>query len=513
MHSQIQEERQSQARVQGPDHDGAVTDVAARIEELRQRILAADNAYYELDNPIMSDADYDALMRELRALEEAHPELVTPDSPTQRVSGEAASSFAKVRHLTPMLSLANVRTPDELRAWQLRAQRLLPGATFTYECEPKIDGLSMNLVYERGRLVLGETRGDGTIGEDVTANVRTINDIPHKLRHGDDAPIPDVVEVRGEIYMTHAQTSRRSTRGWRWRPSRPGSSRGSSPTRATPPRARCARRIRASPPRARSPSSAIRSARSRARKQPSGAARDPAWLRAWGFPVSPRTRYVATLEEAQAYCDEHRRRPLRRRPMTSTARWSRSTTGWQQEELGFVARDPRWAIAYKFVPTEATPSCATSYVTVGRTGTMTPNAVVEPLQFGGVTVTNVQLFNEDEIKRKDLRIGDTVVVQRHGDVIPGITKAHGRAARRQRAGVDLPDAVPRLRHAARPRAGRGRHLLLRTSIARRSAWSSSSTSRRSWTSAGWATTSRSGSWSRGWCATSPTSTASPRSNC
>ena len=164
--------------------------VAARINELRERIVAADHAYYALDNPLISDAEYDTLMRELRALEEDYPALITPDSPTQRVSGEAAVGFAKVRHRTPMLSLANVRTPDELRAWQQRAQRLLPNAAFTYVCEPKIDGLSMNLTFERGRLVSGVTRGDGAVGEDVTNNVRTIKDIPHQLKQVDAIPIP-----------------------------------------------------------------------------------------------------------------------------------------------------------------------------------------------------------------------------------------------------------------------------------------------------------------------------------
>src|SRR5262245_11909715 len=181
--------------------ESATEQVERRLQELRERIHAADTAYYVNDNPILSDAEYDDLMRELRALEEAYPELVIPDSPTQHVSGEAATTFTKMRHLTPMLSLANVRTPEELRAWQQRAQRLLPQAVFSYVCEPKIDGLSMNLTYERGRLTLGVTRGDGTIGEDVTANVRTIGDVPQRLGQDDGAPIPELIEIRGEIYM------------------------------------------------------------------------------------------------------------------------------------------------------------------------------------------------------------------------------------------------------------------------------------------------------------------------
>ncbi len=194
--------------------------------------------------PLISDAEYDALMRELRALEAAFPALITPESPTQRVSGEATSGFVKVRHLTPMLSLANVRTPDELRAWQQRAQRLLPNAAFTYVCEPKIDGLSMNLIYEHGRLISGVTRGDGAIGEDVTVNVRTIGDIPHQLKRVDAVPIPD----RGRDSRRDLHAARR-LRGAQRTPGRPKPNRqarrpASSPTRAMQRPARCARRMR-----------------------------------------------------------------------------------------------------------------------------------------------------------------------------------------------------------------------------------------------------------------------------
>jgi DNA ligase (NAD+) len=187
-----------------PDSQQQENQTEQRADALRTRIREADRAYYEQDNPIISDAEYDELMRELRALEEANPALVTPDSPTQAVSGAPAAGFAKVRHRTPMLSLANARAPEELLAWRDRAARVLPQAVFRYVCEPKIDGLSMNLTYDHGELVLGATRGDGLVGEDVTANVRTIKDIPHRLNADGGAPIPDIVEVRGEIYMRHS---------------------------------------------------------------------------------------------------------------------------------------------------------------------------------------------------------------------------------------------------------------------------------------------------------------------
>lgn len=395
--------------------------VAARLAELREQLVAADHAYYALDNPLISDAEYDALMRELRALEEAYPALITPDSPTQRVSGEATSGFAKVRHSTGMLSLANVRTPDELRAWQQRAQRLLPNATFSYVCEPKIDGLSMNLTYEHGRLLSGVTRGDGTVGEDVTANVRTIRDIPHTLRPVDSLPIPERIEIRGEIYMR-----RDDFEALNERLAAEAEQAGITPRLFANARNGAAGSLRQKDP-------SITAGRPLSFlayqigliEDDGGGPRSQVevleWLREWGFPISPRVRHVATLEEAQAYCDQ-----------TEAERFTvgydidgavvKINERWQQDELGAVNRDPRWAIAYKFAPVEGNTRLLDIVVTVGRTGKLTPNARLEPIPLGGVTVSRAQLFNEDEIRRKNLMIGDMVVVQRHGDVIPGIVK-------------------------------------------------------------------------------------------
>ena len=394
--------------------------VSQRIAELRERIIAADHAYYALDNPLISDAEYDALMRELRALEEAYPALIIPESPTQRVSGEATSGFVKVRHLTGMLSLANVRAPDELRAWQQRAQRLLPSATFSYVCEPKIDGLSMNLTFEHGRLITGVTRGDGAIGEDVTANVRTIGDIPHQLHRIDAVPIPDRVEIRGEIYMQRADFEALNERL-----AAEAEQAGVTPRLFANARNGAAGSLRQkdSSITASRPLSflAYQIGQIENDTEPRSQVEVLEWLRAWGFPVSPRARHVATLEEAQAYCDQ-----------TAADRFNvgydidgaviKINDRWQQQELGAVNRDPRWAIAYKFAPLEGNTRLLDIVVTVGRTGKMTPNARLEPIPLGGVTVSRAQLFNEDEIRRKNLMIGDMVVVQRHGDVIPGIVK-------------------------------------------------------------------------------------------
>lgn len=394
--------------------------VENRVAELRERLIEADHAYYALDNPLISDAEYDALMRELRALEEAYPALITPDSPTQRVSGETTSGFVKVRHLTGMLSLANVRTPDELRAWQQRAQRLLPNATFNYVCEPKIDGLSMNLTYEHGRLVSGVTRGDGTIGEDVTANVRTVGDIPHMMQRFDAIPIPDRIEIRGEIYMR-----REDFEALNERLAAEAEQAGTTPRLFANARNGAAGSLRqkdASITASRPLSFlAYQIGQIEGASEPRTQVQVLEWLRAWGFPVSPRVKHVATLDEAQEYCDQ-----------TAAERFNvgydidgaviKINERWQQQELGAVNRDPKWAIAYKFAPVEGNTRLVDIVVTVGRTGKMTPNARLEPTPLGGVTVSRAQLFNEDEIRRKNLMIGDMVVVQRHGDVIPGIVK-------------------------------------------------------------------------------------------
>lgn len=392
--------------------------VATRIAELRERIEAADHAYYALDNPLISDAEYDMLMRELRALEEAYPALITPGSPTQRVSGEAAAGFAKVRHLTPMLSLANVRSPDELRAWQQRAQRLLPNAVFTYVCEPKIDGLSMNLTFEHGRLVTGVTRGDGAVGEDVTNNVRTIADIPHQLHQVDAIPIPNRVEIRGEVYMQRSDFEALNERL-----AAEAEQAGTIPRLFANARNAAAGSLRQKDPSvtASRPLSFLAYQIGQSDAEPRSQVEVLEWLRAWGFPVSPRAAHVSTLEDAQAYCDR-----------TAADRFNvgydidgaviKINDRWQQEELGAVNRDPRWAIAYKFAPIEGNTRLLDIVVTVGRTGKLTPNARLEPIPLGGVTVSRAQLFNEDEIRRKNLMIGDMVVVQRHGDVIPGIVK-------------------------------------------------------------------------------------------
>jgi DNA ligase (NAD+) len=395
--------------------------VEARAETLRAQIREAEHAYYALDNPILSDADFDALVRELQAIEAARPDLITPESPTQRVSGETTSGFAKVVHETPMLSLANVRSPEELRAWQQRAQNLLPEAAFSYVCEPKIDGLSMNLTYERGSLILGATRGNGVIGEDVTANVRTIHTLPQHLAANALVGIPERIEVRGEVFMTKDDFETLNQRL-----GEEATETGKTPHLFANARNAAAGSLRQKDARvteARPLSflayyiGAISGV-----PEPVSQAQTLEWLRAWGLPTSELIEHMTTLEDAQAYCDrmEANRFTV---PFEIDGAVIKINDRWQQHELGEVARDPRWAIAYKFAPIEAHTKLRDIVVTVGRTGALTPIARLDPVPIGGVTVSSAQLFNADEIRRKDLRIGDTVVVQRHGDVIPGIVKA------------------------------------------------------------------------------------------
>jgi DNA ligase (NAD+) len=392
----------------------------AQAQELRERLLAADEAYYVRSEPVLADADYDALMRHLRELEAEHPELVTPDSPTQRVSGRAASEFNEVRHLVPMLSLANAHTPDELRAWYERAQRQLPSATFAYVCEPKIDGLSMNLLYKHGRLAVAATRGDGVVGEDVTPNVRTIRrDIPARLKGRDDLPVPERVEIRGEIYMRTADFEALNDRL-----AAQAQEAGVKPRIFANPRNAASGALRQKDPAitaTRPLSFLVWGIGAISGAEPETQWEMLSWLRGWGFPVSPLARRVQTLEEAQAFCDEleHQRTEV---PYDIDGAVIKIDARWQQADLGSAGRDPRWAVAYKFEAIQRTTKLLDITLTVGRTGALTPAAHLEPVRIGGVTVSNATLHNQDYITSRDLRIGDAVVVERRGDVIPKVVK-------------------------------------------------------------------------------------------
>ncbi len=404
--------------------DGAIPDeteaAARRAAELRERILRADAQYYEHDAPEIADADYDALVRELRALEETHPDLITPDSPTQRIAGTATvTTFAPVVHRVPMTSLDNAMSEAELAAWSERVAKALQGAPARFVCELKIDGLAMSIRYEQGRLVQAATRGDGSVGEDVTANVATIAAIPDRLA-GDQ--VPDVLEVRGEVYMPIASFDALRAAKQEENERRIAAGRKPEPVPVNPRNAG-AGSLRQKDPR-------VTAQRELAfwSYQLGEVVGGPAFtshsdtlefLRSLGFPVNPEIRVVDSLAEVAELClhwQEHRHDLAYEIDGVVT----KIDDLAQRELLGFTSRAPRWAIAYKFPPEERTTLLCDIQVSIGRTGRATPFAVLEPVFVGGSTVGMATLHNEDQVRLKDVRPGDTVVVRKAGDVIPEV---------------------------------------------------------------------------------------------
>jgi len=382
--------------------------MGSEIEDLRERIRHHDYRYYVLDEPEISDFEYDELMRRLRKLEAEHPELVTPDSPTQRVGSPISDQFAPVRHREPMFSLDNIESFEELEAWEARIVRQLAAPPDSYVCELKIDGLAVSLVYEEGSLTVAATRGDGTVGEDITANVRAINAIP--LRLLGDAPA--VLEVRGEVYMPDSafeELNRRQSEAGEQLFVNPRNAAAGS-LRQKDPAVTASRNL-----------SAWMYQLGTVEGGPILETHWDAleWLRSLGFPVNPASERVRDLGEVEAY--------LRRAEEARHAK-GYATDGVvikvnpfeQQRELGFTARAPRWAIAYKFPPEEQVTRLLDIRIGVGRTGRVTPYAVLEPVFVGGAMVSRATLHNEDEVHRKDVRIGDEVVVRRAGEVIPEV---------------------------------------------------------------------------------------------
>jgi len=393
-----------------------VTSPRQRVDQLRTQIARYDHEYYVLDAPSVPDAEYDRLFRELQALEQAHPELITSGSPTQRVGGAAAGAFAAVRHAVPMLSLNNAFDDDEVIAFDRRVrERLheqhLPQEELRYSAELKYDGLAISLRYEAGLLVQGATRGDGTTGEDVTANVRTVRAIPLRLI----GCAPRVLEVRGEVLMFRRDFERLNER-----------QRNAGEREFVNPRNAAAGGLRQLDPSI----TAGRALRFFAYGVGEAAGVDLPdthsglldWLAAAGLPVGAQ-RTVA--RDAQALLDFYRRMMAQRAQLPydiDGVVYKVDRLDWH-DALGFVARAPRFALAHKFPAEEALTELLDIEVQVGRTGKLTPVARLRPVFVGGVTVTNATLHNEDEIRRKDLLIGDTVVVRRAGDVIPEVVRA------------------------------------------------------------------------------------------
>jgi DNA ligase (NAD+) len=404
---------------------------AARAAELRAQIAQHDYRYYVLDDPSVSDAEYDRLMQELRALEAAHPELVTPDSPTQRVAGTPSGAFGEVVHQVPMLSLDNAFTEAELQAFDRRIhERLGVAGELEYVAEPKLDGLAVTVIYRDGSLARAATRGDGVRGEDVTANVRTIRAVPQRLR----GEAPPLLEARGEVFMPIARFERMNAlareRGEKVFVNPRNAAAGS--LRQLDARITAAR-----------PLSAFFYGLG-ALEGASLPARESellGLLRTLGLPVSPEAQLVHGVTGCLAY---YRRMGERRGslPYQIDGVVYKLEARADQERMGFVSRAPRWAIAHKFPADEVLTLVRDIGFQVGRTGALTPVARLEPVFVGGVTVSNVTLHNIDEVRRKDVRVGDTVAVRRAGDVIPEVVRVVREKRPAEAREVELPAHCP-----------------------------------------------------------------------
>jgi len=380
-------------------------EIKAKIEKLRADINRANYRYYALDSPEISDAEYDSLMRELQRLEEEYPQLVTPDSPTQRVGAEPLPAFGIVVHPQPLLSLANAFSDEELTAWYTRTLKLTGNGSFDFVCEHKIDGLAVALTYENGQFTTGATRGDGLRGENITQNLRTVRSIP--LSVPKDAP--PRFEVRGEVYLPKTcflkLNQERAAQDL--------------PLFANPRNA-AAGSVRQLDSRI----TAGRPLNIFIYQMGWPRIADTHWetinqLQAWGFRINTKRKLCKNIEEVMAYFRawEKEREDL---PYEADGVVIKINNMDLQNELGDVGREPRWAIAYKPPAVQAHTKLLDIGINVGRTGTLNPYAILEPVAVGGVTVRNAALHNEDDIRRKDIRIGDTVTVQRAGDVIPEV---------------------------------------------------------------------------------------------
>ncbi len=398
------------------------------MRRLADEIRHHDYLYYALDRPEITDEQYDTLYNELVALERDRPDLIAPDSPTQRVAGAPSAALPSVRHLAPMLSLESVTRPEDVRAFLTRAGQKERAHLVA---EPKLDGVSIEVVYESGRLVRADTRGDGVRGEDVTANVKTIRSVPLRLR-GTPRSVPRLLAVRGEVLMTKSAFRALVSNA------RPGELVFANPRNAAAgslrqldPRITASRRLHVLFYDVLACDGA---------RFPTHEAELDA-LRAWGLPVSDAIEIADSLDDALEYHDamERRREQL---PFEIDGVVLKLDDTRARERLGTTARHPRWAIAYKFAPREATTTIRDIIVHVGRTGTLTPVAVFDPVSLGGVTVGRATLHNADEIARKDVRVGDTVRVLRAGDVIPEIVARVPRSGERRKPPFEMPARCP-----------------------------------------------------------------------
>ncbi len=409
------------------------TPIKQRIEELRKLLHYHNYRYYVLDDPEVSDAQYDRLLRELEELETAHPEWITPDSPTQRVGAQPISKFKTVAHSIPMLSLENGFSLDEVLEFDRRIKRFLKmEREIEYTAEPKIDGLAIELIYEGGVLVQSSTRGDGFMGEEVTLNVRTIHAVPLRLLEGKFPP-PERLEIRGEAYM-----KLNDFKEYNRRREQQGESIFANPRNAA------AGSLRQLDPKI----TAERPLHFFAYGLGLAAGRtfSSQWevlqtLPTWGLPVNPHVRHCRGIGKCLEFCREME--DLRHNlPYETDGVVLKVDLFSLQDQLGIKSRSPRWALAYKFQPSQETTQILNIEVQVGRTGTLTPVAHLKPVSVGGVEVSRATLHNQDEIQRKDIRIGDTVVIQRAGEVIPEVVKVILSVRRGNEKPFVMPEECP-----------------------------------------------------------------------
>ncbi len=390
--------------------ENSLGEVRERHAQLATEVADHQFRYYVLDAPVVSDGQFDELWRELLKLEDVHPELVTPDSPTQRVGGRIATDFTAHDHLERLLSLDNAFTADELRGWAERVEREL-GPDLSYVCELKIDGLAVNLLYQDGRLVRGLTRGDGRTGEDVTLNLRTLRDVPERLAPSDEHPVPELLEVRGEVFFhleDFAALNASLVEAGKPLYANPRNTAAGS-LRQKDPRVTASRNLHL----------LCHGFGKRAGFTPQRQSQAYQALAAWGLPVSEHTRVLTGIDTVLAHIDywgEHRH-DVEHEIDGIVIKVDDIAA---QRRLGSTSRAPRWAIAFKYPPEEATTRLLDIRVNVGRTGRVTPFAFMEPVVLAGSTVSLATLHNADEVRRKGVLIGDRVVIRKAGDVIPEV---------------------------------------------------------------------------------------------
>lgn len=415
--------------------DLTAEDARAEHEKLVDAIKAHDVAYYTDDAPVVSDAEYDSLRLRLLAIEARFPDLISPESPSQNVGVTPSKGFGKVRHRVPMLSLDNAFSNDELREFEGRIRRFLglgPDEEVAFFAEPKIDGLSASLRYEKGKFIQGATRGDGQEGEDITANLRGVTDLPLKINES-NGRAPDVFEIRGEVYMSKtdflALNESQAASGGKIFANPRNAAAGS--LRQLDHSVTASRNLRF-----------FAYAWGEASEIPGATQADVlSAFREWGFTVNPLSRVCANMEEAiDAYRKIEELRATLDYDIDGVV-FKVNKLNWQ-ERLGFVSRSPRWAIAHKFPAERATTVIEDIEIQVGRTGALTPVARLHPVTVGGVVVSNATLHNEDEIRRKDIRIGDTVVIQRAGDVIPQVVEVVLEKRSKDSTPYDFPKTCP-----------------------------------------------------------------------